>query len=61
MDVEWKTFEEETPLLLAARNGHFGCVRSLIAYDANINATTKENYAPLWEGSKCFILLLLKS
>lgn len=51
VDVEWKTFEEETSLLLAARGGHFACCRALIGYSANVNTTTKENFAPLWEGN----------
>lgn len=52
VDPEWKTFEDETPLLLAARGGHFECVRTLIAHNADVNNTTKEYYAPLWEAAK---------
>jgi hypothetical protein len=36
--------------LLAARGGHFECVRALVGYNADVNNTTKENYSPLWEG-----------
>ena len=50
--MSWKTFEGETPLLLAARGGHVGCVRTLLEHDADVNATTNEGYSPLWEGMK---------
>lgn len=63
VDPEWKTFEEETALLLAARGGHFECVRALVGYNADVNNTTKENYSPLWEAANsdsidCVRLLL---
>lgn len=53
--MEWRTFEEETPLILAARGGHFECLRTLLDCDADPNAETKENYSPLWEGRNYII------
>lgn len=49
-DVNWKTFEGETALLLAARAGHLQCTRMLLKNGAEVNSPTNEMYTPLFEG-----------
>ncbi|KAK3093917.1 hypothetical protein FSP39_021758 [Pinctada imbricata] len=48
-DVTWKSHDGNTALILAARGGHMECVRTLVEHDADVNATTKEDFSPLWE------------
>lgn len=65
VDPDWKTFEEETAILLAARRGHFECVRTLLDYEANPNIATNEGFTPLWEAvqsesQECVRLLIRK-
>ncbi|XP_061162485.1 ankyrin repeat and SOCS box protein 3-like [Saccostrea echinata] len=48
-DLNWKTFEGETPLLLAARAGHLQCTRLLLKSGAEVNSPSNELYTPLWE------------
>lgn len=48
-DVNWKTFEGETALLLAARAGHLQCTRMLLKNGAEVNSPTNEMYTPLFE------------
>ena len=49
-DPNWETFEKETAMLLAARNGHTSCVRLLLNFNADPNLCTNEGFSPLWEG-----------
>ncbi|XP_069117030.1 ankyrin repeat and SOCS box protein 3-like [Argopecten irradians] len=65
VDPEWRTFEDETALILAARGGHFECVRTLLDCDADPTAETREGYTPLWEATgaesfECVTLLMRK-
>ncbi|XP_060083693.1 ankyrin repeat and SOCS box protein 3-like [Ylistrum balloti] len=65
VEPEWRTFEDETALILAARGGHFECVRTLLDCDADPTAETKEGYTPLWEAIsaesfECVRLLMRK-
>ena len=45
-DVNVKNESGETPLWVAARNGHTEIVRLLLAAKADVNATNKEPYLP---------------
>ncbi|XP_050404908.1 ankyrin repeat and SOCS box protein 3 [Patella vulgata] len=64
VDVNWQTFEGETALLLAARQGHRSCVHTLLCTNADVNMATNEGFTPLWEavnyGSIDCVKLLIK-
>lgn len=49
-DPDWQTHENETPILLAARGGHYQCLRALINAQADFNMATNEGFSPLTEG-----------
>ncbi|XP_014785902.1 ankyrin repeat and SOCS box protein 3 [Octopus bimaculoides] len=49
VDVNVQSFAGETPLLLAARKGHYQCVSALLHCGADPNLTTPEGLSPLWE------------
>ena len=50
-DVNWKTFEGETALLLACQKGHSGSVRRLLDAGADKDLPTNEDVTPLFEGT----------
>lgn len=43
-NVEWRTPQDESPLMMASLRGHIGMVRQLLARDAHVN---KPGWAPL--------------
>ena len=51
VDSDWRTFEGETALILAARQGKFECLRTLLDSNANTNSETNEGFSPLYEGT----------
>jgi hypothetical protein len=57
--VEWRSDKDESPLMLAALNGHVDLVHQLIAKEADVNKTgwTPLHYAA--SGAKASILLIL--
>ena len=50
VDINWKTFEGETALLLACRKGQADCAEQLVKRGANIDLTNNEMVSPLHEG-----------
>lgn len=65
VDPDWMTHKDETPILLAARNGHYHCLRALINAKANVNIMTNEGFSPLYEAimaksNECIRLLIKK-
>ncbi|KAL8561102.1 hypothetical protein ACOMHN_033686 [Nucella lapillus] len=65
VDPDWLTHREETPLLLAARSGHYSCLRALLNAKANVSLRTKEGLSPLYEAivaqsNECIRLLVKK-
>ena len=51
VDINWKTFEGETALLLACRTGKSNCVRRLLEAGADKDMCTNEEVSPLFEGT----------
>ena len=51
VDINWKSFEGETALLLACRRGKRDCVKKLLEEGADKNLPTNELISPLFEGS----------
>lgn len=49
VNVNAKSFEGETALLLAAKKGNHQCIAALLHYGADPNLTTPEGYSALWE------------
>ena len=52
MDVDVRTFEDETALMLACNSPHHQCVQLLLEGGACPNTKTKEDFTPLWFGNK---------
>ncbi|KAL5008910.1 hypothetical protein ScPMuIL_014491 [Solemya velum] len=63
-DINWRTFTEETPLILAAREGHVDAVHALLLYKADHTLSTNEGFTSLYEAvnanSPDCVRLLLK-
>ncbi|KAL8561108.1 hypothetical protein ACOMHN_033691 [Nucella lapillus] len=65
VDPDWLTHRDETPLLLAARSGHYSCLCALLNAKANVNLRTNEGLSPLYEAivaqsNECIRLLVKK-
>ena len=50
VNINGKTFEEETALLLACKSGRTDCVQKLLEAGADPNAATLTDITPLYEG-----------
>lgn len=66
VNVNAKSFEGETALLLAAKKGNHQCIAALLHYGADPNLTTPEGYSALWEAVnarsyQCVKLLIEKN
>ncbi|KAK7104098.1 ankyrin repeat and SOCS box protein 2-like [Littorina saxatilis] len=64
-DPDWRTHNNETATLIAARHGHSTCLRALINAQADINIATNEGFTPLYEAVRsrspdCIRLLVKK-
>lgn len=52
VDINWKTYEGETALLLACQQGYTECAERLLEAGADKNLSTNEIITPLFEGTQ---------